>query len=59
VAQDPVTGFLTLATGSLTVVDWSAYKGIWFPCAGITSPWQSHVGSEEYPPDARTLQVCP
>jgi secreted PhoX family phosphatase len=44
--------------GSFTVdsvkpVDFSAVNGLWIPCAGSRSPWNTHLGSEEYEPDAR------
>lgn len=34
-------------------VDWSALGGLWNPCAGSRTPWGSHLGGEEYEPDAR------
>lgn len=45
-------------TGSLSPVrtmsiDFSAFGGLWVPCAGSVTPWGTHLGSEEYPPDAR------
>jgi len=27
--------------------------GLWIPCAGSKTPWGSHMGGEEYEPDAR------
>jgi hypothetical protein len=36
-------------------MDWSEYGGIWVPCAGSVTPWKSHLGSEEYEPDAKVL----
>lgn len=36
-------------------MDWSEYGGLWVPCAGSVTPWKSHLGSEEYEPDARIL----
>ncbi len=51
-AQDS-KGALTAVPGSVTPVSWAATEGLWFPCAGITTDWQTHLGSEEYPPDAR------
>ena len=44
--------------GRLTVdkikqVDFSGVNGLWIPCAGSRSPWNTHLGSEEYEPDAR------
>ncbi|MCM3773849.1 hypothetical protein M3225_25765 [Priestia aryabhattai] len=51
-------------TGELTVtdtnpIDFSADGGIWTPCAGSLSPWNTHLGSEEYEPDARAHEVNP
>ena len=34
-------------------VDWSSEHGLWIPCAGVRTPWQSHLAGEEYEPDAR------
>jgi secreted PhoX family phosphatase len=34
-------------------VDFSGVGGLWVPCAGSVTPWGSHLGSEEYPADAR------
>ncbi|GIL89223.1 hypothetical protein Vretifemale_17072 [Volvox reticuliferus] len=36
-------------------VDFSKWGGVWAPCAGSTSPWGTHLGSEEYEPDARSF----
>jgi len=49
------------ATGELTPVstrniDFAAFGGLWVPCAGSVTPWNSHLGSEEYPPDARKVE---
>ncbi|MCC2110894.1 MAG: DUF839 domain-containing protein, partial [Hyphomicrobiales bacterium] len=46
--------------GKLTVVsskpiDFSAFGGLWVPCAGSVTPWNTHLGSEEYPADARAI----
>ncbi|MCA9489127.1 MAG: DUF839 domain-containing protein [Myxococcales bacterium] len=43
----------TLTHGEPHPVDWSAWGGVWFPCSGQVSPWGTHLGSEEYEPDAR------
>ncbi|QXP88181.1 PhoX family protein [Methylococcus capsulatus] len=51
IAQDGKTGALA-ATG-LKNIDMSAIDGLWIPCAGSLSPWNTHLGSEEYEPDAR------
>lgn len=37
-------------------IDFSSYHGLWVPCAGSVTPWGTHLGSEEYEPDARTLK---
>lgn len=34
-------------------VDWSHANGLWIPCAGSVSPWNTHIGGEEYEPDAK------
>lgn len=49
-------------TGELSVVDYSNIdmadiKGLWIPCAGSLSPWNTHLGSEEYEPDARVFEA--
>lgn len=41
------------SVSSLSQVDFSAVNGLWIPCAGNRSPWNTHLGSEEYEPDAR------
>ncbi|MDD5365309.1 MAG: DUF839 domain-containing protein [Gallionellaceae bacterium] len=42
-----------LAVDSIKQVDFSGVNGLWIPCAGSRSPWNTHLGSEEYEPDAR------
>jgi len=32
------------------------YQGGWVHCAGMATPWGSHLGSEEYEPDAKNAQ---
>ncbi|MBX3206538.1 MAG: DUF839 domain-containing protein [Labilithrix sp.] len=49
------------AAGKLTVsstrpIDFSGVDGLWIPCAGSVSPWNTHLGSEEYPSDARLYE---
>ena len=53
-AQDAETGMLTPI--STKNIDFSAFGGLWVPCAGSVTPWNTHLGSEEYPPDARTVE---
>lgn len=53
----------TDADGNMTPVstkplDFSAFGGLWLPCAGTVSPWNTHLGSEEYPADARALEAA-
>jgi secreted PhoX family phosphatase len=43
----------TLSVRSSRPVDFSAVGGLWNPCAGVRTPWNTHLGSEEYEPDAR------
>lgn len=51
--QAAVDGTLTVKAGGLSQVDFSGVNGLWIPCAGSRSPWNTHLGSEEYEPDAR------
>ncbi len=37
-------------------LDFSAVGGYWDPCAGAVTPWNTHLGSEEYPQDARAFE---
>lgn len=51
-------------TGSLQVVDLrnidaSASDGIWTPCAASKTPWGTHLGGEEYEPNAKTFETEP
>lgn len=45
-------GRLTPVKGTLQYISQKAGFGGWVHCAGVTTPWQSHLGSEEYEPDA-------
>ncbi|MDR6999071.1 Ig-like domain-containing protein [Neobacillus niacini] len=40
-------------------IDFSSVNGLWIPCNGSLSPWNTHLGSEEYEPDARTFEADP
>ena len=51
--QDAATGMLTPV--STRPVDFSDVGGLWVPCAGSVTPWNTHLGSEEYEPDARDV----
>jgi len=50
--QDPATGKLTLV--KYHNVDTSAAHGLWITCGASLSPWNTHLSSEEYEPDAFT-----
>lgn len=53
-AQDPETGKLTPV--KTQPIDFSEFGGLWVPCAGSVTPWNTHLGSEEYPPNARNVE---
>jgi uncharacterized protein len=55
--QSPETGALTPV--KLSNVDFSGVGGLWIPCNGSTTPWMTHLGSEEYEPDARSFENKP
>jgi len=51
-------------TGALQVTDYDTISfaeenGLWIPCAASLSPWNTHLGSEEYEPDAKTRDGLP
>jgi secreted PhoX family phosphatase len=51
-------------TGALNVVDYdnisfSGVKGGWIHCGSTLSAWNTHIGSEEYEPDAKTREGLP
>jgi secreted PhoX family phosphatase len=48
----------TLTPVSTRAIDFSAIGGLWNPCAGSVTPWNTHLGSEEYPPDARSVETA-
>ena len=43
----------------LNNVDASASDGIWTPCAGSLTPWGTHLGGEEYEPNAKEFENEP
>jgi secreted PhoX family phosphatase len=47
----------TLSAVSTKPLDLSNIHGIWNPCAGVVTPWKTHLGSEEYEPDAKKGQM--
>jgi len=48
--QDQATGKLSLV--KYHNVDTSGVKGLWITCGASLSPWNTHLSSEEYEPDA-------
>ncbi|TAN64251.1 MAG: DUF839 domain-containing protein, partial [Magnetospirillum sp.] len=55
VRQDPKTGTLTAI--KVSNVDAGGIGGIWIPCNGSTTPWNTHLGGEEYEPNARFYET--
>ena len=51
--QNPETG--ELSTKDLWQIDQSGVDGGWVHCAASVTPWNAHLASEEYEPDARAL----
>ncbi|WP_226664240.1 PhoX family protein [Microbulbifer aggregans] len=51
--QDATTG--ELSTKDLWQIDQSGVDGGWVHCAASVTPWNAHLASEEYEPDARYL----
>jgi len=48
--QNPATGALSLV--KYHNVDTSGVHGLWITCGASLSPWNTHLSSEEYEPDA-------
>ncbi|WP_082797501.1 Ig-like domain-containing protein [Neobacillus drentensis] len=55
--QDTKTG--ELKEKEVKKIDFSDVNGLWIPCNGSLSPWNTHLGSEEYEPDARSFELNP
>jgi secreted PhoX family phosphatase len=48
------------ADGALSLASYQPVappEGVWIPCAASRSPWLTHLGSEEYEPDARCVET--
>ncbi len=54
--QDPVNGALSVKPSSLEFISQSDEFGGFVHCAGQKTPWESHLGSEEYEPNARFVE---
>ncbi len=52
--RDKKTGELSVQDASK--IDFSSVHGLWNPCNGSTTDWDTHLGSEEYEPDARAFE---
>lgn len=50
-------GTLAVLPNTMQYIDQAAGFGGWVHCAGVTTPWESHLGSEEYEPDAKAVEV--
>ncbi|MBU1668442.1 DUF839 domain-containing protein [bacterium] len=55
--QDTTTGQLTPKKDTLQYVSQKSEFGGFTHCAGVVTPWNSHLGSEEYEADARDVEV--
>ena len=51
--QDETNGELSVKT--MSQIDQSGIDGGWVHCAASVTPWTTHLASEEYEPNARTL----
>lgn len=49
-------GTLAVLNDSMQFISQKSDFGGWVHCAGMTTPWESHLGSEEYEPDARAVE---
>lgn len=57
VAQDKKSGLLHVT--ALNNIDASASDGIWTPCGASQTPWGTHLGGEEYEPNAKEFETLP
>lgn len=57
VVQEKKTGQLKVV--DLKNVDATGVQGIWTPCAASQTPWGTHLGGEEYEPNAREYETEP
>ncbi|MBE3553468.1 MAG: DUF839 domain-containing protein [Thermicanus sp.] len=53
--QNMQTGELRVVT--VDKINAADANGIWVPCNGSLSPWNTHLSSEEYEPDARQVEL--
>ncbi len=50
-------GTLSAKPNTLEYISQKDGFGGWVHCAGMTTPWESHLGSEEYEPNARAVEA--
>lgn len=55
--QEPNTGYLK--PFELININASEVGGVWKPCASTLTPWNTHLGSEEYEPNAKWYEHRP
>jgi uncharacterized protein len=55
--QNKTTGALSVKPNTMKYISQADGFGGWVHCAGVTTPWESHLGSEEYEPNARFLET--
>jgi hypothetical protein len=55
--QDTQTGKLSVKPDTLEFISQKGEFGGFVHCAGQRTPWESHLGSEEYEPDARAFEA--
>ena len=54
-SQNTSTGQLSIS--SIKNIDVKDVGGLWIPCAASMTPWTTHLGSEEYEPDAKLVEL--
>lgn len=55
--EQATDGTLSVKPNTLKYISQKDGFGGWVHCAGMTTPWESHLGSEEYEPDARSVEA--
>ena len=55
--EQDTDGTLSVKADSLKYISQADGFGGWVHCAGMTTPWESHLGSEEYEPNARAIEA--
>ena len=56
--EQSAEGTLSVKVDSLKFIDQASEFGGYVHCAGQTTPWQSHLGSEEYEPNAKDVEAA-